>query len=86
MKALIFNNKVVDIKENEFPVANEMTWVECDNTVEVGFTYDGTTFTNNTNQEELLEIQNIIEKKASGKQKLLDLGLTETEVKALIGV
>ena len=26
------------------------------------------------------------EKKASGKQKLLDLGLTEEEVKALIGV
>ena len=25
-------------------------------------------------------------KKASGKQKLLDLGLTEEEVKALIGV
>jgi hypothetical protein len=25
-------------------------------------------------------------KKASGKQKLLDLGLTEAEVKALIGV
>jgi hypothetical protein len=27
-----------------------------------------------------------ITKKASGKQKLLDLGLTEAEVKALIGV
>jgi predicted glutamine amidotransferase len=27
-----------------------------------------------------------INKKASGKQKLLDLGLTEAEVKALIGV
>ena len=27
-----------------------------------------------------------INKKASGKQKLLDLGLTEEEVKALIGV
>jgi len=27
-----------------------------------------------------------ITKKASGKQKLLDLGLTEEEVKALIGV
>ena len=27
-----------------------------------------------------------IDKKASGKQKLLDLGLTEEEVKALIGV
>ena len=29
---------------------------------------------------------NAIDKKASGKQKLLDLGLTEEEVKALIGV
>ena len=27
----------------------------------------------------------VINKKASGKQKLLDLGLTEEEVKALIG-
>ena len=30
--------------------------------------------------------QDTIDKKASGKQKLLDLGLTEEEVKALIGV
>jgi hypothetical protein len=30
--------------------------------------------------------QSAINKKASGKQKLLDLGLTEEEVKALIGV
>jgi len=30
--------------------------------------------------------QDAITKKASGKQKLLDLGLTEEEVKALIGV
>ena len=29
---------------------------------------------------------NAVTKKASGKQKLLDLGLTEEEVKALIGV
>ena len=29
---------------------------------------------------------NAIAKKASGKQKLLDLGLSEEEVKALIGV
>ena len=29
---------------------------------------------------------NAITKKASGKQKLLDLGLSEEEVKALIGV
>jgi hypothetical protein len=31
-------------------------------------------------------LQDEIAKKASGKQKLLDLGLTEEEVKALIGV
>ena len=30
--------------------------------------------------------QAAVDKKASGKQKLLDLGLTEAEVKALIGV
>ena len=32
------------------------------------------------------EKQDAINKKASGKQKLLDLGLTKEEVKALIGV
>jgi hypothetical protein len=32
------------------------------------------------------EKQDTINKKASGKQKLLDLGLTEDEVKALIGI
>ena len=32
------------------------------------------------------EAQAKIDKKASGKQKLLDLGLTEEEVKALIGI
>jgi hypothetical protein len=32
------------------------------------------------------EKQDAINKKASGKQQLLDLGLTEEEVKALIGV
>ena len=32
------------------------------------------------------EKQDAINKKISGKQKLLDLGLTEAEVKALIGI
>jgi hypothetical protein len=32
------------------------------------------------------EKQDAINKKASGKQKLIDLGLTEDEVKALIGI
>jgi hypothetical protein len=37
-------------------------------------------------QEIIDEAQAKIDKKASGKQKLLDLGLSEEEVKALIGV
>jgi hypothetical protein len=37
-------------------------------------------------QEIIDEAQDKIDKKASGKQKLLDLGLSEEEVKALIGV
>ena len=37
-------------------------------------------------QNEQQEKQDAINKKASGKQKLLDLGLSEEEVKALIGV
>ena len=37
-------------------------------------------------QQEEAEAQAKINKKASGKQKLLDLGLSEEEVKALIGV
>ena len=36
-----------------------------------------------TEEEEKIDKEN---KKASGKQKLLDLGLTEEEVKALIGI
>ena len=37
-------------------------------------------------QEEADKITATANKKASGKQKLLDLGLSEEEVKALIGV
>ena len=41
----------------------------------------------NAKIEELKQAeQDAINKKASGKQKLLDLGLTEAEVKALIGI
>ena len=45
MKALIFNNKVVDLSETEFDVHSGLSWVDCDNTVEVGFSYDGSSFT-----------------------------------------
>lgn len=44
MKALVLNNQVVDIQENEFEVHESMSWVECDNTVEVGYTYENGVF------------------------------------------
>jgi hypothetical protein len=45
MKALILNNIVVDLNESEFPVSSEMSWVDCDDTVKVGYTYADGTFT-----------------------------------------
>jgi len=45
MKALIFNGEVVDLSESEFDVSPEMSWVDCDDTVKVGYTYSDGTFT-----------------------------------------
>ena len=44
MKALILNNKVVDIVEQEFPVHSSLTWVDCDDTVRTGDDYNGSSF------------------------------------------
>ena len=90
MKALIFENKVVDVKATEFEVHSSMTWVDCDDTVKVGFDYDGSTFTSNKpTAEEIAEYktakQAIETNKASGNQKLLDLGLSQAEATALTG-
>jgi hypothetical protein len=40
MKALIFKGQIVDVVANEFPVAEELTWVDCpDNCVANIWTY-----------------------------------------------
>jgi hypothetical protein len=90
MKALILDNKVVDVKETENEVHSSMTWVDCDDTVKIGFDYDGSTFTSNEPTTE--ELQAIQDKKtakanakASGNTKLLDLGLSQAEATALTG-
>jgi len=90
MKALILNNKVVDVVETEFEVHESMTWVDCDDTVKVGFSYDGSTFTSNElTAEEIAEVetkkQALATDQANGNQKLLDLGLTQAEATALTG-
>jgi len=46
MKALIFDGVVVQIEDTEFEVHSSLTWIDCDSSVEVGFMYDGETFTN----------------------------------------
>ena len=90
MKALIFENKVVDVQLKEFEVHSSMIWVDCEDTVKMGFSYDGSTFTSNEPTAEEIaayeaEQKTKANKKASGKQKLLDLGLDDEEIKALIG-
>ena len=47
MKALILDNKVVDVVSTEFEVHSSMSWVDCDDKVDVGWTYDGKTFKTN---------------------------------------
>ena len=46
MKALIFESKVIQIEQDEdvFEVHSNMQWVDCTNSVEIGFDYDGTSF------------------------------------------
>jgi hypothetical protein len=56
-----------------------ITWLE--DTIEISKSDIEAQFSNVDADE-----QTAITKKASGKQKLLDLGLSEEEVKALIGV
>jgi len=90
MKALILNNKVVDIQEKEFLVHSSMTWVDCDDTVKVGFSYDGSTFTSNEpTAEEIATAQaEKAQKEAdalAGNNKLLELGLTQAQVTAMTG-
>ena len=91
MKALIFENKVVDVQETEFEVAPTMTWVDCDDTVKIGFSYDGSTFTSNEPTAEEIatkqaEQQAKADLKASAKTKLMaGEPLTEEEADAMLG-
>ena len=90
MKALIFENKVVDIQETEFEVHSELKWVDCDDTVKIGFSYNGSVFTSNLPTAEEIaeheaELQAKIDLKASAKAKLVaGTPLTEEEANAIV--
>jgi hypothetical protein len=88
MKALLDSeNKVIDVQETDFPVHSSCTWIDCDDTVKIGFEYDGTNFIDviSPTAEQIAEKEARDASRASGNQKLLDLGLTQEEATALTG-
>ena len=86
--------KVIDAILSINPNAKVVTKGSDIDTIEINW-LEGTTEISKTdiqaklielNNKEEQEKQDAINKKASGKQKLLDLGLSEDEVKAMIGI
>ena len=56
MFALIFENRVVDIANQDFPVISTMQWVECDISVKIGWLFvDGIFKESNLSDPEILE-------------------------------
>ena len=77
--------KKVDSDGNIIPNDQRMTYANIE-IIKVGATIPSESDVNAKIQE-IKDAETAVEtKKASGKQKLLDLGLSEEEVKALIGV
>lgn len=90
MKALILNGEVVDTASTEFEVHSSMTWVDCEDTVKQGYSYDGSKFTSNEpTAEEIAAAKAKADKKiadaAAGKAKLKELGLSDDQIAALVG-
>jgi len=77
--------KTHDDNGNKIPNDQRMTYANI-KIIKDGATMPTETEVNAKIQELKDAEQDAINKKASGKQKLLDLGLTEEEVKALIGI
>ena len=60
MKALILDDKVVDVKEQSYEVHPSMSWIDCPNDIRIGFFYDGKTFkSDEQTPEEIFEIRMI---------------------------
>lgn len=80
MKALIFQNKVVDVSETEFDVHSGMSWVDCDDNVTIGFSYNGSSFVSNAPSSDEVAAANLqsLRKKRNQLLKETDyLGLSD---------
>ena len=77
MKALVFNNLVIDVQETEFPVHESMTWVDCTQDVR-GWSYTNGVFT--PPQQQVEPELTLDERRASAKIGPLDLGMKLAEL------
>ena len=77
--------KKFDSDGNKIPNDQRMTYANI-KTIKDGATMPSEDDVNAKIQELKDAEADVVNKKASGKQKLLDLGLTESEIKSLIGV
>ena len=73
MKALVKDGKVWDTSETEFEVHADFSWVDCDDTVKAGHTYDGSDFTAPTKPTVSAE------EKLAMLRKRRDMFLSETD-------
>jgi hypothetical protein len=91
MKALLLNNKVVDVKETEFTVSQSFTWVDCPDDTKIGATHSNGTFTakvyptatyDKLRQREYPEIGDVIDaifKKEAGDSTEFDNFVTQRQ-------
>jgi hypothetical protein len=80
-----YNWKKIDDNGNKIPNDQRMTYTNI-KIIKEGATIPSEEDVNAKIQEIKDNDASVVTKKESGKQKLLDLGLTEDEVKALIGI
>ena len=81
MKALILNNKVVQLAEKEFEVHENLTWVDCDDSVKVGWSYKDKKFTDpdalTTDEQAAAELQKLRENRNKKLQETDHLALSD---------
>lgn len=52
MKALIFDKKVIEVAKNTFPVCPEMEWLDCDDSIKIGYSWNGNKFKSSDRSED----------------------------------
>ena len=84
MKALILNNKIVQISDSEFPVHADLSWVECPDLAEVGDKIIDGTLSKNIVESETLSYSELRSREYPNIGDQLDAimkwAATETEI------